>query len=191
MRVLSVDPSLRSLGIFFQEDGEINSDVIQRTEKDRLDVLGRICLKFARESALSWDLLIIEGYALGATNSNAITVQAELGGLIRGLFRARKVPIIEVPIPTWQHVTKTKLKKGNAMANSDYLNDVVRKFGIRFATTDEADAFMLYETVRLCGIRTWKSGTGPANIKAKLEELRIDTSKWPTKYGKVDEKDAI
>jgi len=127
MRVVSVDPSLRSLGLFYMEDGEINSDVIQRTEKDRLEVLGRICLKFAREAALGWDLLIIEGYALGATNSNAITVQAEIGGLIRGIFTARKVPIIEVPIPTWKHVTKTKLKKGNAMANSDYLNDVVRK----------------------------------------------------------------
>lgn len=191
MRIISVDPSLRSLGIFYQENGEINSDVIQRTEKDRLDVLGRICLKFAKESALGWDLLIVEGYSLGATNSNAVTVQAEVGGLIRGLFTARKVPIIEVPIPTWKHVTKTTLKKGNAMATSDYLNEVIRKFGIKFKTTDEADAYMLYETVRLCGIRTWKSGTGPANIKARLEELRIDTSKWPETYGKVEEKDRI
>lgn len=187
MRIIAVDPSLRSLGIFFQEDGEINSAVIQRTEKERLDVLGRICLKFAREAALGWDLLLIEGYALGATNSNSVTVQAEIGGLIRGLFTARKVPIIEVPIPTWQSVTKTTIKKGNAMATSNYLNDVVKKFGIRFQTTDEADAFMIYETVRLCGIRTWKSGTGPDKIKARLEELRIDTSTWPTSYGKVEE----
>lgn len=191
MRVISCDPSLRSLGLFFMEDGEINSNVIQRTEKDRLEVLGRICLKFAREAALNWDLLVIEGYALGATNSNAITVQAEIGGLIRGIFTARKVPIIEVPIPTWKHVTKTTLKKGNAMATSEYLNEGVRKFGIRFKTTDELDAFLIYETVRLCGVRTWKSGTGPANIKARLEELKIDTSKWPTSYGKVEEKDKV
>ncbi len=191
MRVVAVDPSLRSLGLFYMEDGEFNSDVIQRTEKDRLDVLGRICLKFAREAALGWDLLIIEGYALAATNSNAVTVQAAIGGLIRGIFTARKVPIIEVPIPTWQMVTKTKLKKGNALATSDYLNDVVRKFGIRFKTTDEADSFLMYETVRLCGVRTWKSGTGPANIKARLEELKIDTTKWPTSYGKVEEKDKV
>jgi len=191
VKVVAIDPSLRSLGMFFMEDGDYNSDVIQRTEKDRLEVLGRICLKFTREAALDWDLLIIEGYALGATNSNAITVQAEIGGLIRGLFTARKVPIIEVPIPTWKHVTKTNLKKGNALATSDYLNEVVRKFGIRLKTTDEADAFMLYETVRLCGVRTWKSGTGPANIKARLEELKIDTTKWPTSYGKVEEKDRI
>lgn len=194
MRVVSIDPSLRSLGMFFMEDGEFNSSVLQHSIRDfpdRIEIYRKMCLRFARESSLGWDLLIVEGYSMAEKSSSSVTGQAEIGGLIRGLFAARNVPIVEVQIPTWQSVTKTTLKKGNSMATSDYLNDVVRKFGIRFKTTDEADAFLIYETVRLCGIRTWKSGTGPANIKARLEELRIDTSKWPETYGKVEEKDRI
>ncbi len=199
MRVISIDPSLRSLGMFFMEDGELNSNVIQRTEKDRLEVLKRFCLKFAREAALGWDLLIVEAYAFSEggkyinkegkvkSKSSSVTVQAEVGGLIRGLFGARGVPIIEVVSSTWKSVTGISLKKGTTMAESDYINAVVKKYGIRFQTVDECDAFLMYETVRLAGIMTWKSGTGSANLKARLEELRIDTSTWPTSYGKVQE----
>ena len=187
MRIISIDPSLRSLGMFFMEDGDFNSNVIQRTEKDRLEVLKRFCLKFAREAALGWDLLIIEMYAFGASNSRSITVAAEIGGLIRGIFAARGVPIIEVPIGTWKSVTGISMKKGTPMADSDYLNAIATKYKIRFKTVDEGDAYLLYQTVKECGMRVWKSGTGPANLKARLEELRLDTRTWPTSYGKVQE----
>lgn len=177
MKVISIDPSLRSLGMFFAEDGEYNSDVIQRTEKDRIDVLKRFCLKFAREAALGWDLLIVESYAFGAGNSRSITVMAEIGGLIRGLFSARGVPIIEIPISVWKSVTGISMKKGTSMANSDYLNEIVKKYGLRFKTTDEGDAYLLYEAVKQCGLNVWKSGTGAANIKQRLEDLGIDARK--------------
>lgn len=177
MKIISIDPSLRSLGIFFSEDGEYNSNVIQRTEKDRIEVLKRMTLKFAREAALGWDLLLIEAYAFGAGNSRSITTMAEIGGLIRGLFSARGVPIIEVPIGVWKSVTGISLKKGTAMANSDYINEVAKKYKIRFKTVDEVDAYLIYETVKQSGLKTWKAGTGAANIKQRLEDLRIDARK--------------
>ncbi|ADX42584.1 hypothetical protein [Tetrasphaera phage TJE1] len=176
MRIISLDPSLRSFGIFYNEDGEVNSEVIQREEKDRMDVLGWFCLKFAKEARLGWDLLIVESYAFGSANSRSITVQAEIGGLVRGLFSAYGVPIIEVPIGTWKSVTGISMKKGTPMHESDYLNAIVTKFGVRFKTVDEADAYLLYQTVMTCGARVFP-GVGAANIRRRLEELKIDTRK--------------
>jgi hypothetical protein len=188
VKAISLDPSLRSLGIFTCEDGVWFSEAIQRKEENRIDVLGRFCLKFARISAEGWDLMIIEQYAFMAREkfvdrsgqvrggSSSLTGLAEVGGLLRGLFNARKVPIIEVPIGTWKMVTGISMKKGRADYESDYLNEVTKKFGARFKTTDEADAFLLYQCVKISGEKN-APGVGAANIRYQLEKFKIDPRK--------------
>ncbi len=176
MRTIAIDPSLRSLGLFYSEDGVFDSDVIQRTEPNRIDVLARLCLKFAAEAKLGWDLCVIEAYDPMAKGDQKY-IQCEIGGLIRGIFAARKVPIIEVPIQTWKMVTGIRMKKGRTDYDSAYLNEVAKMFHYRFKTVDEADAFMLYHTVKQCGLRTWPGREGPAKIKQQLEDLHIDPRK--------------
>jgi len=188
MRIISLDPSLRSFGIFTNEDGATFSEVIQREEKDRIEVLKWFCLHFAAEAAKKWDLMIVEGYAFNAgskwigpdgkvkARSSSITVQAEVGGLVRGLFAARGVPIIEVPIGTWKSVTGISMKKGTTQYESDYLNEVAIKYKVRFETTDEADAFLFYQTVKLSCTQNHPA-VGTAKIRAQIEALKIDPRK--------------
>jgi len=176
MRIISIDPSLRSTGIFYVEDGAVNSEVIQK-KGDRLEVLGYMARKFALESK-GFDLLIIEDYSFGAGGSRSITVQAELGGLIRGLFSARGVPILEMPIQLWKAVTDIRGKKGTAMEKSDYLNLVGEKFKVRFKTTDESDAFLMYQTVRLCCLRSeFLKYPSAQKVRDRIQDLKINPEK--------------
>lgn len=170
MNILAVDPSLRSTGMFFIEDGAFNSDVIQ-LKGDRLEVMGKMLLRFANE-AKGFDLLIIEDYAFGGKD-RSVTVQAEIGGIIRACFAARGKPIIEVPISTWKAHAGIKLPKDGPLWKSNYLNAVAEKFKLRYQTVDEADAFLLYATVRAAAQHKIK-GPGAASINLKLEQFKIN-----------------
>lgn len=170
MRVIALDPSLRSFGVYSVRDGEASSMVIQK-KGDRVETLGRLLSKFSHISAEGWDLAIVEDYAMGQQGT-AVTSQAEVGGIARGIFSARSIPVIEVPIPVWKAVTGIRMKKGTAMHKSDYINAVLKVFGVLFETTDECDAFLLYQTVKKCGIGP-VVGSGAIKIKQRLELLKI------------------
>lgn len=173
MNVISLDPSLRSFGVYAVRDGIEFSEVKQIPKDfDHLETLGEILSWLSRVSAKPWDLCLVEGYAMGATGS-AVTVQAEIGGIVRGLFMARKVPVIEVPPQVWKATTGVRLKKGTAMHKSDYANAIKTLYGKTFATTDQADAFLIYQCVKKCGTET-AIGPGPVRIRQRLEELKIN-----------------
>lgn len=173
MRVISLDPSLRSFGIYTNRDGETASKVLQY-KGDRVETLGRLLSKFSHVSGEGWDLCIVEGYAMGA-KGQGVTVMAEVGGIVRGMFAARGIPVIEVPPEVWKAVTGIRLKKGSTLHKSEYINAVLNLYGVRFETTDECDAFMLYQTVKKCGQTA--IGPGAVVIKRRLEDLRINTEK--------------
>lgn len=178
MQVIALDPSLRGFGVYGVRDGVEFSEVRSMPASvDRLDALGRHLSWLSRISNEPWSLCIVEDYAFGsgkAANSRSITVQAEVGGIARGLFRARGVPIIEVPIGVWKSVTGIRLKKGSALHKSDYQNAVSNLYGKRFGTLDETDAFLLYQTVKKCGMGP-VVGSGAIRIRQTLEDLKIDT----------------
>lgn len=179
MRVISLDPSLRSFGVYCNRDGEETADTRQMPASiDRLDALGRHLSWLSHISAEGWDLCIIEDYAFSGgrdrgQNSRGVTVQAEVGGIARGIFRARKIPIIEVPIGVWKAVTGVRLKKQTAGEKAAYLWTVKQLFERDFQTTDEADAFLLYHTVKKCGTER-PIGEGPRRILSILETLKIN-----------------
>jgi hypothetical protein len=145
---------------------------------ERLDALGRLLSWLSRVSAEPWDLCLVEDYAFSGgrdrgQNSRAVTIMAEVGGIARGLFMARKVPVIEVPIGVWKGVTGIRMEKGTTMHKSDYLNACDKLFGKRFGSTDEVDAFLVYQTVKKCGTEP-AIGPGAVRIRQRLEELKIN-----------------
>lgn len=177
MNVISLDPSLRGFGVYAVRNGVESSEVRAAPDHlDRLDALGSILSWLSRVSKQGWDLCLIEDYAFsGGTNGNsrAVTIQAEIGGIARGLFRARGVPVIEVPIGVWKSVTGISMKKGTALHKSDYINAVLKLYGKQFATVDEIDAFLFYQTVKKCGTEC-PVGAGARRIQRRLEELKIN-----------------
>lgn len=183
MRIISLDPSLRSFGIYSVEDGEEFSEVKRiPKEVDRLDALGRLLSWLSNVSAEPWDLCLVENYIFGGgakkwngkvADSRSITIMAEIGGIVRGLFRARKVPVIEVNVEVWKAVTGIRMEKGTIGRTEQYTAAVAKVFGRKFQTTDEADAFLMYHTVKKCGIGP-AIGEGPEKIQKRLLELGID-----------------
>ena len=179
MKVIALDPSLRGFGVYAMRDGiEFHQVKAIPSSVDRLDTLGRILSWLSRLSAEPWDLCLIEEYAFSggkSANSRSVTIQAEVGGIARGLFSARKVPIIEVGIGVWKAITGIRLQKGTAMHKSDYLNACENLYGKRFASTDEVDSFLIYQTVKKCGLGP-AVGDGAVRIRRRLEELKINAN---------------
>lgn len=175
MNAIALDPSLRGFGVYSVRDGQESSEV-KRISSDigRMDTLGKLFSWLSRLSApeKGWGLCIVEGYSLGS-KSSAVTVQAEVGGIARGWFSARDIPVIEVPPQVWKAVTGVRLKKGTAMHKSDYLNAVRTLYGRDFGTTDECDAFLIYQCVKKCGIER-PVGPGAVKIRQQLEEFKIN-----------------
>jgi len=173
LRIISIDPSLRSTGVFVCEHGECRAYSIQRKE-ERIDLLGRYARHFATEAKTKYDLCIIEDYTLGARETST-TVSAEVGGIIRSCFSANGTPIIEMRPMTWKAVTgllPLKLRKNSIQEKRDYLNHCIEKFGFTFDTTDECDAFYMFWTLVQLSRGNFKKGVGSA-IRTRLEKLRI------------------
>ena len=170
LNILCIDPSLRSTGVLKLKEGKITTYVIKRKE-ERVEALGWFLKHFAYVAKeTTWDLVLIESYSFGSYSS-AVTVQAEIGGIIRGIFSGYKVPIIEMPIQTWKAITGIRMKKGTLLEKSDYLNKVQEVVGYRFETTDEADAFLMFWSLK--EISRNRAGKYGHKIKDQLEGLWI------------------
>jgi hypothetical protein len=171
LNIVSIDPSLRSTGLFFCEEGKCRSETLA-PKTDRLVTLGfyaRYFVKLAKSK--DWDLLLIENYSFGS-KSNAVTVQAEVGGIIRACFAARGILIVEMPIQTWKAIAGIRLPKVSVKDKSDYKNAVMNKFDFTFDTTDEADAFMIFWAIREISRGRVKKGLG-SDIRVRLEKVGV------------------
>lgn len=180
MNIIAVDPSLRSTGVFFVKDGEVDAYVI-RMKSPKNEVLAFLLRHFLLK-ANEFDLLIIEDYAFSAKGEQA-SIQGEVGGIIRACFQAKQKKIIEVPISSWHSYTKIKVKKGGGRNwEGDYCNEVASKFKVRLQTADEADAFLLFATVR-AAVRGKFLTPGAAKIRIACEEMGITSTDFRTSGG--------
>lgn len=174
LNIIVIDPSLRSSGVLTCKQGNINTFAIQRKD-ERLQVLGyftKYFVKLVKET--SWDLCVIENYSFGS-QSSSVSVQSEIGGIIRGCFAAVNVPIIEIAPASWKAITgfgKLKLKKNSVAEKREYINKCIELFGIECDTTDEVDAFLMFKTIQMISRGQFKKGTG-SNIRYELERLKI------------------
>jgi hypothetical protein len=174
LNIISIDPSLRSTGVFTCQEGKCKAYTFARKE-ERIALLGLFAKHFARVAKeTKWDLCLIEGYSFGS-HSSSVTVAAEVGGIIRASFSAFGIPIIEVPPMTWKSITglaKLKMPKVSVQNKRDYLNYCIETFGFTFDTTDEADAFYIFLATMQASRGNVKKGVG-SNIRTRLEELKI------------------
>ena len=171
-----VDPSLRSSGVLVCRDGNVSTYAIQKTETDRLFILGWYVRHFANLAIeRKWDFLCIEDYAFSPTASRSVTVQAEIGGVIRSAFATSGIPIIEIPIQTWKIISGIRLPKASAKDKREYKNAVIEKYHVEMDTIDETDAFLMLMTLSKIsrGVYDHKS-KGAIYVREKLEEMRIE-----------------
>jgi len=170
LNIISIDPSSRSTGICFCLKGKISTMVVQRKES-RMELLGWYLKYFsAMAKSRTWDLVIIEGYAMGG--SGRLTMLAEVGGIIRACFSAYKVPILELAPQTWRSVTGVRLKKLSVADKSAYREATYNVLGVSADTVDECDALLFLYTVIQCSKGLVKKGVGSA-VRMFLEENKI------------------
>ena len=173
LNIISIDPSMRSSGVVTFRGEAMRSAAFQ-SKAERIDLLAWYLAKFSKIAKNTpWDLCIIEEYTFHNAQSRSVTIQAEVGGIIRACFAAYGVPILEVNTQTWKAITKMRLPKTSVYDKSQYLNHVKAQFGLSFKTTDEADAYMMYWSVCECSRGHFVKGVG-SKIRTRLEELGIE-----------------
>lgn len=154
MRIVSIDPSLHSTGIFWIDDIEIGDGhtcVILNGSGDRIQSIYRIWEKVWElcEEHGPFDIGIVEGYAFNVKGSQSLTVMAEVGAAVRLALTAHGVRIVEVAPASWKSKSiGFKLKKKTVEQRNLYLAAARAICGRTFKTTDEADAMMMYRATR-------------------------------------------
>ena len=147
MRVMAIDPSKWSTGIALYDKGVLKTLAIRPSKKltdsEVLAEIGATIGVIAKEHGIN--LALIEDYAFGVRNSRSITALGEVQGVIKAALGVYFIPVISVSIPLWKSRTIGQIKKADKKA---YLDAVEKKYSHRFTTTDEADAYMIYEAVK-------------------------------------------
>lgn len=168
--VIFVDPSLRSTGIFALRDGVGISETIT-TDGSHIEALGTIARAFEGCAKL-YKLLVIEDYAFGKA-SQSVSKNAEVGGIIRGVFSMKGIPILEMPISVWKSISNIRLKKETSAQKRVYREVVGELAGDRyFDSTDACDAWLLYYTTKYL-LHAQPKTDAQKELKAKLQELEV------------------
>ena len=136
---VGIDASLTGTGVvaLWSEKTEKSTRIESKYTgvKRLVDIESR--LKCILDNLILTDLVLIEGYAYAAQNQ-AHQI-GELGGVIRRMLHKRMTKWIEV---SPAQVKKFATGKGNSKKDIVLMN-VYKKWGVEFATSDEADAFVL------------------------------------------------
>jgi len=144
MRVMGMDPSVRSFGVAFRmANGKLWTACISPPENMR----GVERLVFIENALVGYiskykpDIVAYENYAFSRARagSRAITGLAELGGVVKRLLYMQGIGILSVP-PTSLKLFATG--KGRAEKDEVALY-IQREEGIMFATSDQNDAAVL------------------------------------------------
>ena len=178
MNVISIDPGMTSMGLYVYRSGSGYSICIRREENqenyDHLPDVRRAILKYAKGA----DMALVEDYAYGLPAGRAAS-SIEAGGVVRATLAEMGIPIVTVPIPTWKALTIKHHRKNTVAEKKEYFRIVMEKYGREFTTTDEADAFCIYQAV----LRIWSGGVGgePAEriraaVRAVKETIAVKTA---------------
>lgn len=186
MDIVSFDPSLRSTGIYYRVDGIEKSFSIQsHSSMERMDVLAehldRIMQFLASFNKMTVKCIaVIEGYAYGIKNSRSMCQMAEVGGVVRSVLRYYRIPVIEIPTPVWKSIAlgsrNVRAKKYTAKDKMFYHLLVAQKFGRRFETTDEADAFMMAWAFEQIVKGIGGLSPGAIDIRSRAEKIGVVTT---------------
>lgn len=174
LNVISIDPSLRSTGVYVNApiaEEEYSEAITPKGTRNRLlaILLGRIETCMYPELANVIDICLIEKQFMN-------NVQQMVYGIIIASIARLGIKIIEVQPRVWQAITGmgaplSNYDKKTESGRSMYLVAVKFMYGKLFETTDEADAYMMYRAV--CDIMDKPGKLTPAaeKIRQQIEEI--------------------
>jgi len=147
LRVISVDPSLRSTGLYCNwKDSSETISCKSASHVGALFHLGNVL----SSRCIGADAMLVEDYAYGkAGMSKSLTSMGEVRGVITYIAKKENVSIFPVPIQTWKsRVPKLPRKVNTKSGLMEYARCASEAYHRPFATPDEADAFMMFDAVR-------------------------------------------
>lgn len=151
MNIIAIDQSLRQTGIYVESTG--NTYVIKTKGLSEGEALNKLYYRLKTGIEKNSPCIIVyEGNScFGSLGYGASTLFAAIG-IIKLIAAQTKNIIYEMPVNTWKTFIFGKKrkewpKKGNKTAadTAEYLRIVQHFTGKKFQTTDEADAYMIYE----------------------------------------------
>lgn len=171
-QILAIDPSLTSTGVCWGSDysdwdvrvckskplGKTVADRVRRYE-GLIEQIGDICM------ASQPVMMFIEAYAYGA-NTGSQMYLGEFGGILRWHLADRSEHIYEVAPST---LKKFVTGKGNAK-KEQMIAHVYHQWGQLFSTSDEADAFGLYQMALCAAGRITPTNQAQREAVAKVLE---------------------
>jgi hypothetical protein len=163
MNIISVDFSKRCTGVYYRHyDGEgsfIITNKAKVTQGQALMTIYREVTNFLIQKK-HFDIALIEKIFRGDTF-------IEICGVITLSLAQAGIPIVKIPVQTWKSVTgffRLDKKKNPA----EYLTAVKEIYKHEFKTTDEADAFLIYQ-----GAREIMKLENPTKAAAKVRKQLI------------------
>jgi len=167
MRIVAVDPSLRSSGIYIRTDDERHGFRIcpKKCSADR--ALAEISFKMNKLLIrfYPFDLALIEAYPPGIkSHRNAIALQW-VYGVIRSTIATFDIPIVSFYPSTWQSITGIRMPKGTKAKTKAYVEEVLIRYGAKFESTDVCDAYLIYRAARAL-----IAGPGKTDAQNKLRD---------------------
>lgn len=174
MIALGIDLSLTGTGLVAVEGNELHfSERFEPKAKSGPERLEEIHNKVSGMIAVTVPKLIcLEGYSFGS-KGRGVFQTGELGGVIRVLLHKRGIPWIEIP-PS--QVKKFAAGMGNC-GKDIVLQQVYKRWGMEFKTSDEADAFVLAK------IGTILLGHEEKLTKKQEEVIKVLKSPEPSRSG--------
>jgi Holliday junction resolvasome RuvABC endonuclease subunit len=167
---MSIDPSLRSTGIYIYRPGIYDfSFTIKTSKKDNIKESYNKINSSLKTLILSFNVRIVflEDYAykeFGRVSS--ISKIAEVKGIILNAIYDQESGVEKlflIPISTWKSILNNlKLPKRK---NKQYINTVNQKYNRNFKTCDEVDAFLMFTAMNLLN-----QGVTKTNKQLKLKE---------------------
>jgi len=167
MNIISIDPSKLKTGVFTRIDKIESSFVIKNKTGS---TIGETLIKIYSEFSKILDAGVYDfGMVENPRHSSFAMYMFEIIGVIKLAFAEHGIPIIPVYVQTWKTLTmKGVNKKENAAV---YLKIVKKKYDREFKTTDEADAFLIYQAVKIIAKKTNSLTKGMKKIKDQLSKI--------------------
>lgn len=170
LKVISIDPSLRSTGVYYSKQ-DITATLKGRGE--RFDILKEHLDTWLTTFCCECDLVLVEDYAF-SRSSRSVTTLGEVGGIIRACATLHNVPVVEIPNTFWKFHSgfgKSRKKLTNPEKESyiEYGKTIVNMV---YTTTDEVDARLIYAGVENALRNNAKDNHVMVNIKKALDNFK-------------------